>query len=194
MPVICPSYWIFTGLPQQEKNNTTVRNSQVQLSKNEKRSARLKKYRNRPEVKLRLSEYNKKRRDTNPEAYNKKNREFKNSCPERKERYYQYTREWKKANKDKVNNGLMKRYAKKKQSSLNSDIYDEEIEKIYKECSELQSQTGVCQNVDHIVPLVHKDVSGLHVPWNLQILTKEDNMDKSNKFDGTNDNISWKEE
>jgi len=55
-----------------------------------------------------------------------------------------------------------------------------------------KTKPGPKYQLDHIIPLNHPDVCGLHVPWNFQWLTKEDNLKKSNSFDGTVDNEGWR--
>lgn len=57
-----------------------------------------------------------------------------------------------------------------------------EIAKIYRRRDRATRESGVSHEVDHIVPLLHPLVCGLHVEQNLQVIPKTRNQQKLNKF------------
>lgn len=52
---------------------------------------------------------------------------------------------------------------------------------MYEQAQQLTKSTGILHEVDHIIPLRGVNVCGLHVPWNLCVITKAHNAAKSNK-------------
>ena len=67
-----------------------------------------------------------------------------------------------------------------------------EIDGIYEVARTATVETGVKHEVDHTLPIVSDLVCGLHVPWNLEVLTKSENSAKNNRLpDDPADWCAW---
>jgi hypothetical protein len=128
---------------------------------------------------MRKKEWN----DKNREKIRKQSRDNyrKNS-----EKYKERTAKYRKENSDKVRfwNANRKSRVKKATPKWLTKEHKAEILNFYIKAKELEEKTGKKHHVDHVYPLQGLYCSGLHVPWNLQILTAEDNLKKSNKIEG----------
>jgi hypothetical protein len=92
---------------------------------------------------------------------------------------------WAKANPGKRCAIVMKRHAQKLKAVPKWAEYEkEQIRALYIQRDIIIKETGIPHHVDHIVPLQSKFVCGLHCLSNLQILTAEENISKSNSLVG----------
>lgn len=93
---------------------------------------------------------------------------------------------WKQANPAKGNAAKARRRAAKLQATPKwLTVFDlQYIAHLYIQAKELEKIDGIVYEVDHIIPLnpMNKSVCGLHVPWNLQILTKTENAKKKDNY------------
>lgn len=135
----------------------------------------------------------KRHKDKDPEEYRRKGREwFEKSKPEQLRRIAAWTEKnivsvratkaaWKKRNPDNSASHTTKRRAK----LLNATPFwvdHNAIADVYAECAKITRETGILHHVDHIIPLIHPKVCGLHVHWNLRVVTAQENWSKNNKF------------
>jgi hypothetical protein len=117
-----------------------------------------------------------------------------------RKKYVEHAKNWKKANPEKVRQSQLRanrknpgrrnfwtatyRSAKdlRAPSWLNAG-HELEFASVYAYCAGLR-KVGLDYHVDHIVPLRGETVSGLHVPWNLQVILGSENTSKGNRFNG----------
>lgn len=150
----------------------------------------------RKENEVRLKERSKRYYAENAEAERARLNKWK---LENFERYKQAAAEYYQANKEDINARISKnrkenshiyaehcrRYFAKRKLGTSSKLTEKDLRDIkdfYALAKALTKATDEKWQVDHIVPLKHDLVCGLHVPWNLQVITAKENIIKSNKF------------
>lgn len=128
----------------------------------------------------RLAE-DKTRREANKEIYLLRERA---SYAKHKEARAERFKRWADKNKSKIAAYAAERRAARRQSTPPwlTDAHYAAIFDWYKSAEIMEQITGYKWHVDHIVPLRGKTVSGLHVPWNMQVLPATENLKKHNIY------------
>ena len=96
----------------------------------------------------------------------------------------EYRNNWKENNKVQVlaDNKVRRRKHRDATPPWLSRKQKSEIRQLYQIAITMTQTTGEQYVVDHIVPLRGESVCGLHVPWNLRVITQDENLKKSNKL------------
>lgn len=130
--------------------------------------------------------YNKTKGVENKKRYYARNKEavIQRALSRNLEDQRRYKAAWKKANPEEVKASTNDRRHRHKNATPKwlSAEQKQEIREIYKEAIRRTKEEGIPYVVDHVFPLRGVEVCGLHVPENLQILTAEKNLRKTNKL------------
>tara|TARA_R110002167_G_scaffold9628_2_gene44541 strand:- start:3448 stop:4044 length:597 start_codon:yes stop_codon:yes gene_type:complete len=97
-----------------------------------------------------------------------------------KEKKLEATREWRRNNPQKSYETTMRR-SKARRLAV-PKWFDSESVKCFYTAARMLRDMGFNYHVDHVIPITHNLVCGLHTPDNLQLLPAFDNLSKGNKF------------
>ena len=87
---------------------------------------------------------------------------------------------WHKNNRHRVSES--NRHRRRKMDDATPTWVDRsELQRLEAERVKIENDTGVRYEIDHIIPIKHPLICGLHVPWNLQIVTAQYNNSKGNR-------------
>ena len=161
---------------EERKKILAEKSRLYRINNPEKRKQTVAKYRekNLEKVRARVREW----REKNPDKELARKLQWAKDNPEKVKESYRKTCQ---KNKDKIN-AYHREKNKALRSSVLTDFYKKDNKWFYDEAKRLTKETGIKYVVDHIMPLIGENFRGLHVPWNLQIITFEANAKKSNRI------------
>jgi len=127
-----------------------------------------------------IKESRKARYESNKEAILAKNKEWRDSKP--REYHNEYLRKWKSENRGKVvQSGKKRSIPMSKCLKLLGEQQIGTLNQFYNYASRISECIGIKHHVDHVLPLAGDGFTGLHVPWNLQVIPATINLRKGNR-------------
>lgn len=176
------SKYYFTGQPckhghvaPRKTKGACIECLKVEWAKgNETRADYFREYNKREDVKDRKNEWYQENRET----------VINNAATRPAHVLREYRNVWKANNKTQIRADTKARRRKHREATPPwlTRKQKSEIRQLYQIAITMTQTTGEQYVVDHIVPLRSHEVCGLHVPWNLRVITQEENLKKSNKL------------
>lgn len=151
----------------------------------------------RDDIKKRATEDHRKRRERSEvrgqeRLYGREHMRAKLADPIEREKHNERGRDWRKANPDRVKQFKHEQRAEKLRRFLIRMARirratppwadKKQIDAIYALADYLTEKIGIPYEVDHIYPLAHRDLCGMHIPANLRVITRAENQRKGNRF------------
>jgi hypothetical protein len=168
----------FTGRPCKHGHivlRCTASGACIECSKKSQKSSRTKKLEQNPN-------WYKENYQKNPEQAKQKAANYRKRNPEKVRQSYLASIKKRKPQKAAAERERIATKLKATPSWLTKDHRNKMVS-VYVYAKYISERSGFDCHVDHIVPLKGKTVCGLHVPWNLRVVSRSFNSQKKNNLD-----------